>query len=116
MNWLTQVLLLLGSLSMLLAAIGLLRFPDFYTRAHAGTKAASLGAGLILFAAIIQVEEADIVIRVWLTIFFVFITIPVAGHLLGRAAYLRGHPQWPGDNVDEWKERENHDDRNKPGN
>lgn len=89
---------------MLLAAIGLLRFPDFYTRAHAGTKAASLGAALILFGALVPIDDPDITVRVWLTILFVFLTVPVAGHLLGRAAYLRGLRQWPGDNVDEWKE------------
>jgi multicomponent Na+:H+ antiporter subunit G len=102
MSWITQILLLLGSISMLLAAVGLLRFPDFYTRAHAGTKAASLGAGLILIAAVLPVSNADIAVRVWLTIFFVFLTVPVAGHLLGRAARLRGLKEWPGDNHNEW--------------
>ncbi|MFP4260063.1 MAG: monovalent cation/H(+) antiporter subunit G [Opitutales bacterium] len=102
MSWITQILLLLGSLSMLIAAIGLLRFPDFYTRAHAGTKAASLGAGLILFGSILPISDIDINIRVWLTILFIFLTVPIAGHLLARAAYLRGLKQWPGKNVDEW--------------
>jgi multicomponent Na+:H+ antiporter subunit G len=111
MNWIIQIMLLLGALSMLLASIGLLRFPDFYSRAHAGTKAASLGAGLILFAAILTGLEADIAVRVWLTIFFVFLTVPVAGHLLGRAAYLRGLKQWPGDNVDEWNQQKQDDDQ-----
>ena len=96
---------------MLLASIGLLRFPDFYSRAHAGTKAASLGAGLILFAAILTGLNPDIAVRVWLTIFFVFLTVPVAGHLLGRAAYLRGLKQWPGNNVDEWKDQKETNDR-----
>jgi multicomponent Na+:H+ antiporter subunit G len=103
MTWLVNTLLLLGSLSMLLAAVGLLRFPDFFTRAHAGTKAASLGAGLILIAAILPLKDPDVEIRVWLTIFFVFLTVPVAGHLLGRAAYLKGLPRWPGGNHDEWQ-------------
>lgn len=105
MTWLTQVLLLLGSISMLLAAIGLLRFPDFYTRMHAGTKAASLGAGLILIGAVLPIDDPDINIRVWLTIFFIFLTVPVAGHLLGRAAYLRGLKQWPGNNVNQWNQK-----------
>jgi len=106
MSWILNTFLLLGALSMLFAAIGLLRFPDFYTRAHAGTKAASLGAGLILLAAVLPLNETDIAVRVWLTIFFVFLTVPVAGHLLGRAAYLRGLKQWPGDNHDEWQGRD----------
>jgi multicomponent Na+:H+ antiporter subunit G len=104
MSWITQILILLGATSMLLAAIGLLRFPDFYTRMHAGTKAASLGAGLILIGAILPIDDLDIKLRVWLTIFSIFLTVPIAGHLLGRAAYLRGLKQWPGTNTDEWKE------------
>lgn len=112
MTWITQALLLIGSLSMLLAAIGLLRFPDFYTRAHAGTKAASMGAGLILIGTILPIDDIDINIRVWLTILFIFLTVPVAGHLLGRAAYLRGLKQWPGDNVDQWKASRGEDEKN----
>lgn len=106
MSWITQTLLLLGAFSMLLAAVGLLRFPDFYTRAHAGTKAASLGAGLILIGVVLPISDLDVSIRVWLTIFFIFLTVPVAGHLLGRAAYLRGLKQWPGNNVDEWSAKD----------
>jgi multicomponent Na+:H+ antiporter subunit G len=98
---------------MLLAAIGLLRFPDFFTRAHAGTKAASLGAGLILIAAVLPLSSEAIAVRVWLTIFFIFLTIPVAGHLLGRAAYLKGLPQWPGQNHDDWAAQEAKD-KSKP--
>lgn len=109
MSLITQALLLLGALSMLLAAIGLMRFPDFFTRAHAGTKAASLGAGLILIAAVLPLTGQDIAVRVWLTIFFIFLTIPVAGHLLGRAAYLKGLPQWPGNNHDEWRAEKDDD-------
>jgi multicomponent Na+:H+ antiporter subunit G len=44
------VLLLLGSALMLIAAIGVLRMPDLFTRMQASTKAASLGAGAILLA------------------------------------------------------------------
>jgi multicomponent Na+:H+ antiporter subunit G len=102
MSWITHTLFLLGSISMLLAAIGLLRFPDFYTRCHAGTKAASLGAGLILIGALVPIDDPDIAIRIWLTIFFIFLTIPVAGHLLGRAAFLRTHKQWPNDHFEDW--------------
>jgi multicomponent Na+:H+ antiporter subunit G len=102
MSWITHTLFLLGSISMLLAAIGLLRFPDFYTRCHAGTKAASLGAGLILIGALVPIDDPDIAIRIWLTILFIFLTIPVAGHLLGRAAFLRTHKQWPNDHFEDW--------------
>src|SRR5690606_16047940 len=44
-------LLVAGSVFSLLAAVGLLRFPDLYTRMHAASKAGTIGSGLLLFAA-----------------------------------------------------------------
>ena len=46
-----SVLLVVGSLFSLLAALGLLRFPDLYTRMHAASKAGTVGSGLLLLAA-----------------------------------------------------------------
>lgn len=48
--WLLSLLLLAGSFFMLAGAIGLVRFPDFYMRLHAPTKASTLGVGSILLA------------------------------------------------------------------
>ena len=85
------VLLLLGSLFGLLAAIGLLRFPDLYTRMHAASKAGAVGCGLI-FAAIAMVSlDGPVALRAGLGIVFVLLTTPLSAHLLARASYLTGH-------------------------
>lgn len=101
------LLLLLGSLLMLLAGIGLMRMPDLFTRMQAATKAATLGIGLTLLAVVIYYNDLAITARAMLVIGFVFLTAPVAAHMIARAAYSIGVPLWEGTFVDElreWKE------------
>ncbi|WP_252314274.1 monovalent cation/H(+) antiporter subunit G [Sinobaca sp. H24] len=85
----TALFLLLGTSLALLSAIGILRLPDIYTRSHAGTKSATLGVLCTLMGTFIFFAgtEQFISIRLLLGILFVFLTAPVAGHLLCRAAY-----------------------------
>lgn len=97
----TSALLLAGSGFMLLAAIGLLRMPDLYMRMGTSTKATTLGLVCILIAVAVYSAEASIVARVIATIVFVFLTTPVAAHVLGRAAYTVGVPLWDATTVDE---------------
>jgi multicomponent Na+:H+ antiporter subunit G len=76
-----------GSVFGLLAAVGLLRFPDLYTRLHAASKAGVVGAGLILVAlAIISLDWAT-ALRATIAILFLLLTTPLAAHLLARAGY-----------------------------
>lgn len=86
----------LGSMFVLLAAIGLVRMPDLYLRISVTTKAATLGVGLILAAAAVWYEDIGVTSRVIATIFFIFLTAPVGAHLLGRASYISGVPLWKG--------------------
>lgn len=88
----TALLLLLGTTLALLSAIGILRLPDVYTRSHAGTKSATLGVLCTLLGTFIFFAgtEQFISIRLLLGILFVFLTAPVAGHLMCRAAYRSG--------------------------
>lgn len=89
------LLALAGAFLFLSAAIGLLRLPDFYSRIHAPTKAASLGLLLIASGSIIV--HANRGAAVWLEdlllIFFVLLTIPVSSQLLTRGAAARRVPQ-----------------------
>jgi multicomponent Na+:H+ antiporter subunit G len=48
MNWLAVTLMVIGGLFLAISSIGLLRLPDFYTRAHAVGKAETLGSMLVL--------------------------------------------------------------------
>lgn len=89
-NILTTVCMLIGSLFILIAAIGILRMPDLLMRMHAATKAGTLGTGLILIGVIFHFQYWNVTIEALLTILFIYITAPIASHLLARAAYFRG--------------------------
>ncbi len=74
----------------LLAAWGLLDFPSALARMHAATKSASLGLALIAIGAGIAAESIGLVGVGVLVAVFMFLTAPISGHLLGRAAYAAG--------------------------
>lgn len=87
---LVVALLLLGSCLALVAALGLFRLPDLYTRMHAASKAGTAGSGLLLLAVAIQSGEAGTWIKCLLAIAFFFLTAPVSAHLLAKAAVRHG--------------------------
>jgi len=100
-----SIFLIAGSIFMFLSALGILRFPDVFTRMHAATKASSFGCGLMLIAVMLHIGGAGIIIGAFLTIIFIFMTAPVASHMIGRAAYFRGVRLWEKTVVDELKDR-----------
>ena len=94
-------LLLMGGGFLLLAAIGVVRMPDLFTRMQAATKATTLGAGCMLLAVAVYFDNFGVTVRVVLVIAFVFITAPVAAHMIGRAAYFIGVKLWHETRLDE---------------
>ena len=74
----------------LLAALGLLRFPDLFTRLHAATKAGTVGVGFVLLAVALASFDLSVALRALGGIAFIILTSPIAAHLLARAAYLSG--------------------------
>ena len=98
---LTAILWIAGSAFALLAALGVLRMPDVFTRMQASTKASTLGLGCLLIGAALQLGDFGSVIRVVSIGAFVLLTTPVAGHVIARAAYLAECPLWDGTVVDE---------------
>lgn len=88
-------LILLGACLTFVAALGLFRLPDLYTRMHAASKAGTAGSGLLLLAVAIQSGEADVWIKAILAIAFFFLTAPVSAHLLAKAAVRAGQPLPP---------------------
>ena len=104
-NQLTQyvagVFLLAGAGFSLLAALGLLRFPDLYTRLHAATKAGPVGAGFVLLAIAVVSVETPVILRALAGIAFLILTSPVAAHLLARAAYSTGYRPSEGTQVND---------------
>ena len=90
MTYVAAALLLAGSLLSAIAGLGILRFPDVYTRLHAASKAGPLGAGLILLAVAFMAADGAIAIRCVLGFLFLILTSPVSAHLLARSALHAG--------------------------
>ncbi|MGN1400016.1 MAG: monovalent cation/H(+) antiporter subunit G [Bacillus sp. (in: firmicutes)] len=88
-EWIAAGCILAGTILTLLSAIGLIRLPDVYTRSHAASKSTTLGVLFVLLGAFMffWIAEGYVSIRLLLGIFFVFLTAPVAGHIICRAAY-----------------------------
>ncbi|NAW68610.1 Na+/H+ antiporter subunit G [Vibrio sp. V27_P1S3P104] len=107
-DFIISILVLLGSFLMLLAAIGINRMPDLLTRMHATTKAGALGVGLMVTAfAVVNWGDVAFVVRAFAVVIFVILTAPIAAHVLARASYFVGVPQWDGVVKDVIKERYN---------
>jgi multicomponent Na+:H+ antiporter subunit G len=100
---LTAVLLVCGSLFSLIAAIGINRLPDLYTRMHAASKAGTIGSGLLLLAVGFHAMELAIFARALAGFFFFILTAPVSAHLLAKAARQAGYPLSEFSVVDEMK-------------
>ncbi len=99
----TSLLLLLGSLFMLLSAIGLIKMPDLFTRMHAATKVGTVGVSGIVLAVAVHFEQMKVAAPALLIIVFFLATAPIAAHMIGRAAYEMGVELWKGTVIDEWK-------------
>jgi len=85
------LLVVVGALFSLVAAIGVNRLPDVYTRMHAASKAGTVGSGLLLLA--VGLHSADLATfgRALAGIVFFILTAPVSAHLLARAAHKVGY-------------------------
>lgn len=101
MSPIVALLLVLGALFMLLAGVGLVRLPDLYLRMSATSKAATLGASLVLLGAAVHFGTAAVAGRAVVIVVFLLLTAPVAAHAIGRAGYRRKSPLWKGTIADE---------------
>lgn len=99
---LAGLLMVGGTAFMLVAAIGLLRLPDLYTRMHAVTKAGTLGVGLLLLSAAVAFGDVSVATRSLVALLFVLLTAPVSAHMIGRAGYLGKVQMWEGTVFDDW--------------
>jgi len=98
---LTAIMWLAGSAFALLAAVGVLRMPDVFTRLQASTKASTLGLGCLLIGAALQLGDFGSLIRVASIGAFILLTTSVAAHVIARASYLADVPLWDGTVLDE---------------
>src|SRR6188474_386350 len=98
---LTGVMWIAGSSFALLAAVGVLRMPDVFTRMQASTKASTLGLGCLLAGVALRNPESAFVVRAATIAAFMMLTTAVAAHVIARAAARSGAPIWKGTLVDE---------------
>ncbi len=87
---LSWFLFLLGGAGVVVGAIGIVRFPDFYTRLHAAGITDTAGAELILLAMILQAPSWLVAAKLVIIGFFLFMTSPVSTHAIAHAAYVVG--------------------------
>ncbi|MCB1113959.1 MAG: monovalent cation/H(+) antiporter subunit G [Chlamydiia bacterium] len=77
----TDFFILSGVFFILVTAIGINTLPDAVCRAHALSKAATLGIMLMLVALWFQLGSEEVGLKVFLTLIFQLITIPLSSHL-----------------------------------
>ncbi len=92
---LIAALLVTGGGFALVGAIGMLRFPDFFMRLHAPTKATTLGVGGVLLASLgLRWANGEFGVHELLITLFLFVTAPVSANLMAKAAlHLRSPSQ-----------------------
>lgn len=81
----TGLLAVAGALLILLAGVGVVRFPDLYSRMHAATKATTLGVALVALAGVVGLDDGAG--KLVLAVLFLFVTAPASSHFVGRTAY-----------------------------
>lgn len=86
---------LAGALFFFASAVGMVRLPDFYTRLHAPTKAATLGVLLLAVGSLLRSlpQGQGVWLEELLIIVFLFLTVPVSAQVMARAAARRRLPQ-----------------------
>jgi len=100
---LSTAFLVIGAVFSLIAAIGVVRFPDLFLRMHCSTKSATFGVSFIMLGAALHFGDLVSFTKALATIIFILVTAPVAAHVLARAAYLAGVPLWKGTLSDEMR-------------
>ena len=88
------VCLLLGALLSVIGGIGLLRFPDFYSRLHAVSITDTLCTGLIFLALGMHLGWSFASVKLFLIYAFLFFTSPTASYSLGNGAFQSGLKPW----------------------
>lgn len=94
MSILGGAFVLVGMTLTLIAALGVLRLPDVYTRMNAASKAASLGLCLVLAGCAMRLPLGSAQTKLAAAIVLQLITAPLAAYVIGRAAHRSGAPLW----------------------
>jgi len=94
LDFLTALLLVAALFFFIAGTVGLLRFPDLYSRLHALTKADNVGLGLTVLALMLQAESWSDVFKLGLIWLMVLAASAMVCFLIGNEAYRRGVQPW----------------------
>jgi multicomponent Na+:H+ antiporter subunit G len=83
-------LFLLGAAAVVVGALGIVRFPDFYTRLHGAGITDTAGAELMILAMMLQAPNWLVVAKLAFIGIFLGLTSPVATHAIAHAAWMVG--------------------------
>ncbi len=95
-----RLLLVGGLFFQVVAALGLVRFPDVFSRLHVTGVLDTLGMPLVLLAIAIHLGPTLASGKLLLVIALLYLTSPLVGHLLSRAAFQSGMKPWSGGGSD----------------
>ncbi len=85
-----SALLLVGAVLALIGTIGVLRFPDFYTRLHAASVTDTAAATLAILGMILLAPSLAIMFKLVVVWLFLFLTGPTSSHAVANAAHTAG--------------------------
>ncbi len=91
------ILIFSGCFLIVIASIGVVRFPDFYSRIHPAGKSDSMGLFLTLLGLMVYEGFTFVSVKLGLIIVFIYIANPTATYALAKAAYIKGVPHWQKD-------------------
>lgn len=112
-NYISGFLIVIGAAFALVAAIGVIRLPDLYSRMHAASKAGTVGSGAMLIALAVVSYDPATTLRALAAVAFIMLTAPVSAHLLAKAAYAVGYRLWDKSILDEMPKVPNADSKKK---
>lgn len=93
-NIISTIFIIIGLFFIIAGTVGLIRFPDFYSRMHATGKCDTLGEGLVIIGLIIYNGFNMISVKLLFLVIFIFVANPVSTHAIARAAYKVGLRPW----------------------
>ncbi len=85
-----SALLLVGAVLAVIGTVGVLRFPDFYTRLHAASVTDTAAATLAIVGMALLAPSLAVVVKLAVVWLFLFLTGPTSSHALANAAHTAG--------------------------
>ena len=93
-DWISMLLLMFAAFFFVGGTVGLIRFPDVYSRLHALTKADNIGLGFVVLALLIQAESWDGALKLLIVWILVMAASATNAYLIARSAIRKDIAPW----------------------